>query len=252
MMQPVGGMGRIGQAFGERLRGTISYGAAVRALRRSGDAARVVWREAGTGRERAIEAPLAVITIPLAVLRTIPADFTPEIHAAVAAADYVPAVKVAFQAERRFWELDAAIYGGISWTSRDITQVWYPSAGIHQRQGILVGAYIWSDEPGERFAAMPPADRLQAALADGAALHADYARHLTRGVSVAWQNIPFSAGAWAEWSPEARASHYAPLLRGDGPFLFAGEHMSYINGWQEGAVRSAHHTLHAIAERMSG
>jgi monoamine oxidase len=41
------------------------------------------------------------------------------------------------------------------------------------------------------------------------------------------------------------------LLQGDGPFLFAGEHMSYINGWQEGAVRSAHYSLKQIAERMS-
>ena len=73
-----------------------------------------------------------------------------------------PAVKVAFQAERRFWELDEAIYGGISWTTRDITQIWYPSAGIHQRKGILVGAYIWSDDLGDEFAAMPPAQRLDA------------------------------------------------------------------------------------------
>ena len=26
-------------------------------------------------------------------------------------------------------------------------------------------------------------------------------------------------------------------------------HMSYINGWQEGAVRSAHYTVAQIAER---
>ena len=35
MMQPVGGMGRIGEAFGRELGGTITYGAEVRALRRS-------------------------------------------------------------------------------------------------------------------------------------------------------------------------------------------------------------------------
>ena len=71
-------------------------------------------------------------------------------------------------------------------------------------------------------------------------------------MSVAWKNIPFSGSAWAEWSRDVRATHYAPLLKGDGPFLFAGEHMSYINGWQEGAVRSAHYSLTQIAERMSG
>ena len=251
MMQPVGGMGRIGEAFGRELVGTITYGAEVRALHRTRNGARIVWRDGRTGRERAIEAPLVVVTIPLPVLRTIPADFSPDIRAAIEAVDYVPAVKVAFQAERRFWELDDAIYGGISWTTRDITQVWYPSAGIHQRKGILVGAYIWSDDIGEKFTAMSPAARIEAALDDGERLHPNGRRHLTKGVSVAWKNIPFSGSAWAEWSRDARAAHYAPLLKGDGPFLFAGEHMSYINGWQEGAVRSAHYSLKQIAERMS-
>ncbi len=250
MMQPVGGMGRIGQAFGRRLETAIIYGAEVRALRRSGNGTRIVWREAKTGHEHAIEAPLVIITIPLPVLRAIPADFAPETQAAIASVDYVPAVKIAFQAERRFWELDAAIYGGISWTARDITQVWYPSAGIHQQKGILLGAYIWSDEPGEKFTTMPPAARVEAALADGERLHPDCRRHLTNGVSVAWKNVPFSGGAWAEWSRDARAAHYDPLLKGDGPFLFAGEHLSYVNGWQEGAVLSAHHALREIATRM--
>jgi monoamine oxidase len=252
MLQPVGGMGRIGQAFGRTLGATIRYGAEVRSLRRSGDGARVVWRDARTTREHAIEAPLVVVTIPLPVLRGIPADFAPEVRTAIGAVDYVPAVKIAYQAERRFWELDEAIYGGISWTDHDITQVWYPSAGIHQRKGILVGAYIWSDDLGEKFAAMSPAARLDAALADGERLHPDYRRHLSNGVSIAWKNIPFSGSAWAEWSSEARATHYAVLLKGDGPFLFAGEHLSYINGWQEGAVRSAHYALQAIGKRMPG
>jgi monoamine oxidase len=250
MMQPVGGMGRIGQAFGRQLRGSITYGAEVRALRRSGDEARVVWRDAKSGRERAIEAPLVVVTIPLPVLRAIPADFAPEIRTAIEAVDYVPAVKIAFQAERRFWELDEAIYGGISWTSRDITQVWYPSAGIHQRKGILLGAYIWSGDLGDKFTAMSPTARLEAALADGERLHPDYRRHLAKGVSVAWKNIPYSGSAWAEWSPDTRANHYGALLKGDGPFLFAGEHVSYVNGWQEGAVLSAHQVLRDIGVRM--
>jgi monoamine oxidase len=252
MMQPVGGMGRIGEAFGRRLRGAIVYDAGVRELHRTGDAARVVWQEARTGQERAIEAPLVVVTIPLPVLRQLAADFSAEIRAAIAAVDYVPVVKIAFQAERRFWELDEQIYGGISWTTRDITQVWYPTAGIHERKGILLGAYIWTDDLGEKFSAMPPTARLQAALADGERLHPSYRHHLTNGVSVAWKNIPFSGAAWAEWSRDARAAHYATLLNGDGPFLFAGEHLSYINGWQEGAVRSAHYTLRAIADRMRG
>ena len=143
MLQPVGGMGRIGEAFGRKLWGRITFGAEVTALRRTETGARVEWRDAA-GAAQSGEAPLVVVTLPLSVLRDVAADFAPAIRVAITAPVYVPAGKAAFQAERRFWELDHAIYGGISWTSRDITQIWYPTAGIHQRKGVLLGAYIWS------------------------------------------------------------------------------------------------------------
>jgi monoamine oxidase len=248
MMQPVGGMGRIGEAFGAQLRGSIVYNAQLRALRRTANGASVVWHDGK--REHATETSIVVVTVPPPVLRDMPNDFAPDTRSALAAVDYVPAVKVAFQAERRFWELDESIYGGISWTSHEITQVWYPSAGIHQRKGILVGAYIWSDDVGDKFTGMPPAARIEAALRDGEVLHPNYRKHLTKGVTVAWKNIPFSGGAWSEWSKDARTQYYGTLLKGDGPFLFAGEHMSYLNGWQEGALRSAHYALRDIVTRL--
>jgi monoamine oxidase len=244
-------MGRIGAAFGRKLWGRITYNAEVTALRRTEAGGRVVWRDA-SGAEQAAEAPVIVVTVPLSVLRAIPNDFAPPIRDAIAAPDYVPAGKAAFQAERRFWELDCGIYGGISWTSRPITQIWYPTAGLQQKKGVLVGAYVWSQKEGEAFAAKSPERRLEDALADGEFLHKDYRVWLGRGVTVAWSKVPFSLGAWAEWGTEARARHYKALLGGDGPFLFAGEHLSWINGWQEGAVRSAHVALSAIGERLRG
>jgi monoamine oxidase len=249
MMQPVGGMGRIGEAFGQRLGEVITYNAEVTELRRQGEGARVVWRDTRNGDVGAIEAAWVLCTIPCHVLARVEADFSPAVRVALTSVDYVQAGKIAFQAERRFWELDSQIYGGISWTSRDITQVWYPSAGLHQARGIVVGGYIWSDDLGRAFAAKTPSQRAADALADGQHLHGDYGKSLRQGISVAWPNIPFSEGAWAEWSREARADAYPVLLKGDGPFLFAGEHMSHINGWQEGAVRSAQYAIAQIAER---
>jgi len=64
--------------------------------------------------------------------------------------------------------------------------------------------------------------------------------------------VPFSGAAWSDWDRAGRADAYPRLLAGDGPFLFAGEHMSWLPGWQEGAVRSAHVTLGDIAARMGG
>jgi len=60
---------------------------------------------------------------------------------AAGAAGYVPSAKIAFEARRRFWEEDEQIYGGISWTTQDITQIWYPSTDFHGRTGIILGAF---------------------------------------------------------------------------------------------------------------
>ena len=252
MLQPVGGMGRIGQAFGRVLRDVITYEAVVTRLRRTEMGARITWRHAGTGAEHGIDAPCVVVTIPFPALSDVDADFAPATRDAMASVDYVPAGKVAFQAVKRFWELDHQIYGGISWTSRDATQVWYPSGGLQRTKGILVGAYIWSDDLGNAFAARPLARRLSDTLDDVAHLHPEAQRFLDHGVSVAWKNIPYTRGGWAEWSSKARATQFPVLLKGDGPYLFSGEHMSFITGWQEGAVRSAHKVLGDIGERMHG
>jgi monoamine oxidase len=248
MLQPVGGMDRIAMAFAERLGDAITYDAAVTAIRREGAGARILFRDGG-GSERALDADYVVCTIPLPVLATIPADFSAEFAAAIRGGHYVKAAKIGFQS-RRFWEEDEEIYGGISWTDREITQIWYPSSGFQQPSGILLGAYIWSDEIGEAVARLTPEQRLAAAVASGAKLHAQYPAEVSRGVSICWGEIPFSAGAWADWTRAERETVYATLCKPDGPFHLAGEHLSYLTGWQEGAVLSAHDAVAAIAERV--
>jgi monoamine oxidase len=248
MLQPVGGMDRITAAFAARLADAIIYNAVVGEIRCSGAGARIVYRDAG-GDERALAADYVVCTVPLPVLAAIPADFSADFSAAIRAAHYVKAAKVAFQS-RRFWEEDQHIYGGISWTDREITQIWYPSSGFHRRDGILLGAYIWSDEIGEAFGRLAPAERIAVAIDSGEKLHPQYRGEVGRGISVCWGNVPYSEGAWAEWQRAERATVYARLIQPDGPFHLAGEHLSYLTGWQEGAVLSAHAAVAAIAERV--
>jgi monoamine oxidase len=249
MLQPVGGMDRIAAAFERRLHSAIRYGAEVREIRREGDGVRIVYRERRSGAVRSITADTCVCTIPLPVLAGIPADFSPEVRAAIAVPGYAKVVKIAFQANRRFWEEDDQIYGGISWTEHDITQVWYPSSGFHGKKGVLLGAYIWSDDIAERVGALTSGERLGLAVRNGERLHERYAEHLAHGISVAWHKVPENLGAWADWSPEARKSAYDTLCRPDGPFHLAGEHLSYVTGWQEGAVLSAQAAVAAIAEQ---
>jgi monoamine oxidase len=251
MLQPVGGMDRIAHAFADRLRPAIVFGAVVREIRRTGAGITIVHSDAA-GRRSAVAADYAVCTLPLSVLKTIPNDLSPAVKAALADCRYAKAVKIAFQADRRFWEEDHQIYGGISWTSRDITQIWYPSSGFQSRNGILLGAYIWDDAIGERFGRMTPEARLQAAVESGERLHAGYGGEVSRGVSVCWDKVAYSLGAWAEWEPDQRRTAYRVLTQPDGPIHLAGEHLSYLTAWQEGAVLSAHNAVAAIAQQVNG
>ena len=41
----------------------------------------------------------------------------------------------------------------------------------------------------------------------------------------------------------ARGQQYAELLKPEGPIYFAGEHLSYVGLWQEGAALSAHEAI---------
>jgi monoamine oxidase len=249
MLQPVGGMDRIARAFADRLGAAITYGVVVKEIRKTGAGVRVVCGDL-KDREFAVEGDFALCTIPLQVLTAIPNDLSPEYKSAVAACDYVKGAKIAFQANRRFWEEDHQIYGGISWTERDITQIWYPSDGFHTEKGILIGAYIWTDRIGEQFGRMTPEERVEAAIISGEKIHPGYRSHVSNGIAVCWENVKYSEGAWSAWSQEARRIRYPTLNVPDGPIHFAGEHVSYLTGWQEGAVLSAHAAVNAIADRV--
>ena len=254
MLQPVGGMDAIVRAFVRALGDMIQNNQEVVQIDRVGERARVISLDRSSGQRSALEADFVICTIPLSVLHGIPADFAPAVKYAIAlgAGAYFPAVKVAFEASRRWWETDQQLYGGISWTGRDITQIWYPSHGFHSEKGVLVGAYIWDQAPALRFTAMTPAERRAAAISDGEALHEGYETLVGPAASVAWAKVPYSLGAWIEWEsiPGMRQAEYPVLLAGDGPFYFAGEHMSYVTAWQEGAVQSAHYTVSEIAKRV--
>ncbi len=246
LLQPVGGMDAIARAFLRRVGPLIRYGSVVEQIRRTSGGVRAVYRQRPGGTVRALDADYAVCTIPAPVLKDIPSDFSAETRAAIAGTAFEPAVKIAFQARRRFWEDDAAIYGGISWTDQDITQIWYPSHGYHRRNGIVMGAYVWDAEPALRYAAMAPRRRLAAATAEGERLHPGYAGEIGAGVSRAWSKAPFQKGAWPAYRklPDA-------LRRPDGPVHFAGDQATALPGWQEGAVIAARAAVRAIGERVA-
>ncbi|MCO6416779.1 FAD-dependent oxidoreductase, partial [Siccirubricoccus sp. KC 17139] len=244
MLQPVGGMDRIAAALAREVGDALVTGAEVVSLRRTEAGARVTWREA-SGAMRQAEAPRLLVTLPAPVLARLDTDFSAERRAALAVLRYSQAAKLAFLCPRRFWEEEDAIYGGISWTRREATQLWYPSHGFHAAQGVLVGAYVWDDDIAGRFAARTPAQRALAVAEDVRVLHPG--AELGEAASVAWGQMPRARGAWAEWTSVQRAREYRLLGAPEGPYHFAGEHLSWLPGWQEGAVLSAWEALAGLA-----
>ena len=238
MLQPVGGMDKIAYAFADFVAEHMTLGAEVTALRRTVGGVRIEGRVGNqTG---AIEADYAIVTIPPSVLVKIPNDFSPAARLQLALVQYAQPTKIAFQSPR-FWEAEDDIYGGISWTDPDILQIWYPSGGFGQSQGILLGSYLFGGQQAVNFANMSPAARIEFTLAAGEKVHPQLRQNLSRGISVAWSKVPYSMGGWGVSSPSAL------LQKADGPFLFAGDYLTHLHGWQEGAVISGMNALANLA-----
>ncbi len=243
MFQPVGGMDRLPAAFARKLGGAVRLGSEVTALRRRGDGVRLATLDRRSGRRGAIDAAYCIVTIPLKVLRAIDADFSPAYRTAIGAIDYAESVKIAWQS-RRFWETDDQIYGGISWVKGLTAMVWYPSDRFFSPKGILLGGYAGRDDA-VTLAAKPLAEQLSMSRAAVEGLHPGRGRELDKGMAVAWGKVPYSLGIRALFRQDQERD-YALLNEPDGPFYFAGEHLSHVGAWQEGAILSARRTINMI------
>ena len=241
MLQPVGGMDRIARAFETQVASDLVNDAIVTEIRKTTNGVRIHYDRLGT--PTTLEADYCVCTIPASVLRDIPNDFSAAHASAIGGFQYASAGKLAFQS-RRFWERDHNIYGGISWTRQDITQLWYPSNAFGRPNGIMLGTYTFGGASGNAFTNRTPQQRVDAALAQGAALHSNLAADASRGISVAWAKVPFQLGAWGTSDPGI-------LLTPDDGIFFAGEHLSILQSWQEGAILSAYQAIDRVVMRDS-
>ena len=193
-----------------------------------------------------------------------------------------PTTKVGWQADRRLWQGDdlqledcdkcgesyyaisnsekgvVPIFGGISWTDNPIQQIWYPSTGYHDKLGILTGAYNFGKHA-LSFGGMSVADRLKTAKEGAAVFGEAFADGLNEGVTIAWQNIPYIKGGWAQWNdlPQAK-EHFNVLTQGTGVrkksgemsdpnFFIIGDQLSSLPGWQEGAIAAALNAISRMA-----
>ena len=240
LFQPVGGMGKIGEAFGRELGPLIRYNSRVVDIHQDARGVTATYEDVHSpGTPLTAKADWCLCTIPLPILAEIPMNVGTAMRAAIAAVPYASAIKAGLQFKRRFWEEDDHIYGGITYTDLPITNIGYPNTGFFSGgKGVLLGAYIWGLNAME-FTAMTPEERVQKVVEYGSQIHPQYRSEFENGVAVAWHRSPFTMGCYGMWSTDARAKHYDDLCQIDERIALAGEHASFLGGWQEGAVTSA-------------
>jgi len=243
MFQPVGGMDRIPMAFARKLGAVVRLSSEVTEIRRTASGVRIAYRDTRSGRRASVEGAYCLVTIPLKVLDHIDADFTPPYRSAIHAVEYGNAIKLAWQA-RRFWEIEDHIYGGISWVKGPTALVWYPSDRLFSPKGILLGAYATRDGV-DALAAQPLAAQFEMSRAAIEALHPGRGAELEKPMAIAWSKVPYSLGIAARYGADQDAN-YTTLSEPDGPFYFAGEHLSHVGAWQEGAILSARRSINMI------
>ncbi|TJZ49682.1 FAD-dependent oxidoreductase [Streptomyces piniterrae] len=267
MFQPVGGMDHIVKALAreaKRAGAKFVLGAEVTDIKidkRDKNGTRVSVRYAKDDDLFTAEARYCVSNIPIPVLRDIDrTNFTTPFENAIQAVDFEKTCKVGWQANRRFWEGDLdsvsdteGIYGGISWTGHNITQLWYPSNDYFSDKGTLTGAYNFQKQA-EELGNCSPAERLEMARKGAMELHPEFKnRDLVpddKGVTIAWHKVPHQLGGWAAWKPDepAHKTAYKQLLQPEGTdaFYITGDQISPLPGWQEGAMMSAHYVCQQI------
>ena len=240
MFQPVGGMGMIGKAFTKEVQPLITYNAKVTKIDQGKKGVAVTYTDTGTGKVTEAKADWCVCTIPLTVLSQIENNMSEKMNAAIAAVPYSNSVKIGLEMKRRFWEEDAAIYGGHSFTNQEISLISYPNNNFFKDgPAVLLGAFA-SGTGGYHLAGMTPEERIEAALAQGSVFHPEsYRKEFSNGASVAWNRGPWILGCCARWTEETRAAHYQDLVALDGRVVLAGEHASYVGCWMEGAMLSS-------------
>lgn len=249
MFQAVGGMENIAIKLSEKVQSLIQLNAEVSSIKNTEDGVSVQYRT-DDGEQR-IDASLCICTIPLPVLSYIDHNFSGNISRAIDFATYNKTGKIGLQFKRRFWEEDEQIYGGITHTNNELTQIFYPSNDYQSKNGMLIGYYNFG-EKAEHLADLTYAEREQLAINKGSLIHPQYYEEFEKSFSISWHKTKYSMGGWAEYNSRSRESVYKPLLEADKNVYFAGEHMSYLNAWMAGAFESARSVVADIHNRVSG
>ncbi len=252
MFQPIGGMDRIGYGFAKVVGDLITYEAPVTEITTGANSVTVHYTKGD--KAQTVTADWCICTMPISVLAKTKNNFTPETQKAFTGMPMTAMYKVAWESPR-FWEKEYRIYGGISFAQQTVDLVWYPSDKLFSPKGILVAGFnAERNETGKftPFGALTTEGKLDASRAAVDKLHPGKSSLLTKPIYISWERIPYSLGCFANNHLASSDPAYKQLDNLEGRTVFAGDYLSHLVGWQEGAALSAHRAIDRIAKGMRG
>ena len=244
MMQPVGGMDQIPYAFAKSLGSVVQYSSPVSAIKKTSTGVQVAYTQKGV--TKTCDAAYCILALPFEMLKKIPNDLSPEFKKVVDESTPAGSYKVAWES-RRFWEQDYNIYGGLSFVAQGPSPVWYPSSRLMHPTGIVVAGY--TEEQNTPFAKLTMDEKFAASRATIEKIHPGHGKELMNPIFCGWRHVKWNEGSWIR-AYGGGLSGYDVVIREDGPFLFAGDTVSHIVGWQEGAALSARRAVGMISDKV--
>ena len=286
MFQPVGGMDRLPYAFAKSLGTIVQYNSPVTEIKKTSKGVRIGYTQNGAA--KSMTADYCICALPLTLLRKVTNDFAAPYGKVIAECTYAGAYKVAWES-RRFWEQDYNIYGGLEFVNVGCSPIWFPSAGIFSERGIVVSGYTdESNQPFGKLAladkfveSRKSIERLHPGHGkelekpmyvgwgktdynQGSWIRA-YGPNQERGggppLPAGTPGAPGGAPGVAVSTQTGQARNptaartqtnvgYETLLEPDGRIIFAGDHVSHIVAWQEGAAVSAKRAVQQVADQV--
>lgn len=256
MFQAKGGMDMIAKKMFEALpKGMIKFNKEVTNIQQSENGAQVSYFDTESGKEEVSTADYCISTIPFGVLNQIDNDFSTAVVDALKSPRSAPAYKIGLQFDRRFWEKDEMIYGGVTQTDIPGNRIIsYPSDDLHSAKGgVLLADYEFAT-PAVRNSNLSIAERIDLALSAGEKVHPGlYRKHFNgKAMSMAWHKEKYSLGGWVGWSRRGREQKLPIVLKGERRVLFSGNGITPIlDGWMAGAIEGAWLTMADLDKRAA-
>ena len=234
-----GGNDLLPKAFASRLANRIQYESPVVKMDQDERSATVTFLQKGT--PQTTTADLILCTVPFSLLRNIklPAKFPEKKIKAIKEQKYDAVSRVYLQTKKRSWE-ELGLNGFA--VTKEPVEVWHPTWSQPGPRGILM-TYA---RPGvaESITAMKEAERISSAIKQVDSLLPGVRENFETGTTKCWSEDEWARGAWAFAGLDGLMLFAKP----EGRIHFAGEHLSLLPSWMQGALTSSAHAVRQVHE----